>query len=122
MNKFIIFALLFVFVLNQTEEEEEAELEFDFDPSYKGKNAEKCLSEDASEKNCNDISLDDDYNCCYISGFDDENGKLNYCAPLNEDEEKKLKDIFNKDELNISIQCSSNYISNALLILLSLLF
>ena len=137
MNKFIIFALLFVFVLNQTEEEEEDS----YDLTYTGKNLEKCIGvneNEANEKNCNSITLDEGYNCCYLTGKDDED-EYNMCLPLNESEEKKLKEVAEEDETStLSIKCSLNtnvsndssdsssssynYINKALIILLSLLF
>ena len=120
MNKYIIFALLFVFVLNK-------ELE---DYIYTGENADKCLEVDeASVDNCNKITFsDDDYKCCYYSVEVDGKKVDEECYPLKKSEVKDMIDDFEDaadDEgysADVSIDCSSNYISNALLILLSLLF
>ena len=136
MNKFIIFALLIVFVLNQTEEEEE---EFG---TYTGKNYDKCIelnNFEPSATRCNSITLDEGYNCCYLTVKDDE-GENGACLPLNESEAKELEDDAKEDDevSNFSIICSLNtnnsndssdsssssynYINKALIILLSLLF
>ena len=120
MNKYIIFALLFVFVLNKNKK----------DYFYTGENADKCLDVDQpSVDNCNKITFsDDDYKCCYYSvevegeKFDEE------CYPLKKSDVKDFIDdaedaTDNEDvSIDVSVDCSSNYISNALLILLSLLF
>jgi hypothetical protein len=135
MNKFIIFALLIVFVLNQTEEEEE-------ESGYTGKNYDKCIelnNFEPSATRCNSITLDEGYNCCYLTVKDDE-GENGACLPLNESEAKELEDDAKEDDevSNFSIICSLNtnnsndssdsssssynYINKALIILLSLLF
>ncbi len=60
MNKFIIFALLLVFVLNDDID----------DYVYGGNDGEKCefFREEANVKNCTSISLeDDDFTCCFES-------------------------------------------------------
>lgn len=139
MNKFIIFALLIVFVLNQTEEEEEESGRYG---TYTGKNYDKCYelnNFEPSATRCNSIILDEGYNCCYLTGKDDEKD-YNYCLPLNESEVKELKDEAKEDDdvSDFSIICSLNtnnsndssdsssssynYINKALIILLSLLF
>ena len=131
MNKFIIFAFLIVFVLNQTEEEESGGY-----GAYTGKNYDKCMelnNFEPSATKCNSIILDEGYNCCYVTGKDDEND-YNYCLPLNESEVKEFEDEAKEDDevSNFSIICSNdssdsssssyNYINKALIILLSLLF
>ena len=106
MNKFIIFALLFVFVLNQTEEDDSGSYEV----NYTGKNRDKCLEvndDKPSAKNCNSITLDQGYNCCYLSGKDNEN-EYNLCLPLNETEVKDFQDEAKEDDeiIDYSIICS----------------
>lgn len=116
MNKYIIFALLFVFVLNGSD-----------DNIYDGDDQKSCISitgNNANVKNCSAIKLDDDdYNCCYVTqkykGKEDK-----YCLGVKKSKVKTIIDDAEEDEdvSDVSIDCSSNYISNALLILLSLLF
>ncbi len=116
MNKFIIFALLFVFVLNEDYK----------DYFYTGENAEECddYDSEASVDNCNNITFsDDDYKCCFESYKDDSDDEKD-CRAIKKSKAKKLVEAY-EDEYgytDVSIDCSSNYISNALLILLSLLF
>ena len=117
MNKFIIFALLLVFVLNDDLD----------DYMYKGNDLEKCegiYSNEASVNKCTSITLeDDDFTCCFES-FKDEGDEYKGCTAAKKKKVNKIIDIY-EDKLkytDVSIDCSSNYISNALLILLSLLF
>ena len=108
-----------MFVLN--EETDDGSDSFEF--SYTGKNKNECLvvkENEANEEKCNDISLDGDYNCCYLYGKD-EVGVEKGCIPLN-DNEKALFYALAEDGVEVSIQFSSNYISKALIIILSLLF
>ena len=118
MNKYIIFALLFVFVLND-----------DYDDFFYDKENEvaNCTLAGVSPSvdKCSAIKFsDDDYNCCYVT-IEYSGKKTNTCWGVKKSD---VKDYVNdaEDEADgdgeISIDCSSNYISNALLILLSLLF
>ena len=122
MNKYIIFALLFVFVLNEDFEEKYKDF------TYKELEAANCYiltGNAASVDKCSAVKFkNDDYNCCYVS--EEEDGeKDTYCLGVKKSD---VKDYVNdaEDEADgdgeMSIDCSSNYISNALLILLSLLF
>ena len=122
MNKYIIFALLFVFVLNVDFEEEYKDF------IYKDLEAANCnilIGNAARVDKCSAVKFkNDDYNCCYVSEeYDDYKGT--YCRGVKKSD---VKDYVNdvEDEADgegeFSIDCSSNYISNALLILLSLLF
>ena len=120
MNKFIIFALLFVFVLNK-----------DYDDFYyvgDGEdyyNCKKLTENDASVDKCSAVKINNgDYNCCYeimeLGGEKDIS-----CEVVKKSDVKDFVNDFNDeadDRGSVSIDCSSNYISNALLILLSLLF
>ena len=102
-------------------------------------------------KKSNDIDLDNNYGCCYLSGKD-EDKDYKYCVPYNESEVKALLASFEEEKWNdeeLSIKCpefntnntntkeekgktnssddgsdsSSKYIiSKALIIILSLLF
>ena len=120
MNKYIIFALLFVFVLNE-----------DYDDFYYDGDGEdyynciKLTENDASVDKCSAVKFkNDDYNCCYVSEeFDDE--KKTYCLGVKKSDVKDYVNDYEDEaevDVEISFDCSSNYISNALLILLSLLF
>ena len=118
MNKYIIFALLFVFVINEDIK----------DYYYTGADVAKCyaiIGDKASADSCSAIKFDDDdYNCCFVS-IDVEGEKDKYCQGVKKSKVKKLIDkMEDNDEVDISvsIDCSSDYISNALIILLSLLF
>ena len=118
MNKYIIFALLFVFVINEDIE----------DYYYTGADREKCtdiIDDKASVDSCSAIKFDDDdYNCCFVS-LEVEGEKDKYCQGVKKSKVKKIIDaVEDNDEVDISlsIDCSSDYISNALIILLSLLF
>ena len=134
-----------MFVLNEEQDDDEGGIE----TTYTGKNLEKCMNvEVPSEKNCNDIDLDNNYGCCYLSGKD-EDKDYKYCVPYNESEVKALLASFEEEKGNLSIKCpefntnntntkeekgktdssddgsdsSSKYIiSKALIIILSLLF
>ena len=115
MNKFIIFALLLVFVLNEDVD----------DYYYIGTNAILCAAvENPSVENCNKITIDDDdYKCCYLYEKDEDGEEEKNCLAIKKNKAKKIID-FEEDDGNtdVSLDCSSNYISNALIILLSLLF
>ena len=94
---------------------------------YTGENADKCLVVvQPSVDNCNKITFsDDDYKCCYYSVEVDGKKVDEDCYPLKKSEVKDMIDDAEDaadGEADVSIDCSSNYISNALLILLSLLF
>ena len=126
MKKFIILALFFVFVLNEEQDDDDGPMK----PTYTGKNLEKCLNHEApSEKNCNDIDLENNYGCCYLTGKD-ENGNYKRCFPLSESEKNGLLASYEEekeDDEEFSLKCpdfssSSNYLSKALIIILSLLF
>ena len=114
MNKYIIFALLFVLVLNGD------------DYFYEGENSDLCDGYEgkASVANCNKITFsDDDYKCCFESYKAD--GELEEgCTAIKKSKAGKLVDLYEDENgfKDVSIDCSSNYISNALIILLSLLF
>ena len=123
MNKYIIFALLFVFVLNADFEEEYKD--FMYDKFDEVANCTAAGASNPSVDKCSAIKFsDDDYNCCYVT-IEAEGRKRSYCWGVKKSD---VKDYVNdaEDEADgdgeISIDCSSNYISNALLILLSLLF
>ena len=117
MNKFIIFALLLVFVLNDDID----------DYIYSGNDDEKCEffdREEANVKNCTSISLeDDDFTCCFES-YKYNGHEHKSCTAVKKKKVNKIIDIYEDENgfTDVSIDCSSNYISNALLILLSLLF
>ena len=116
MNKFIIFAFLFVYVLN-------AEYT---DYYYAGDKADDCnnYNEDkASVANCNSITFSDsDYKCCFES-WKIVGEELKGCTAIKKSKAKKLVDLTEKGgATDVSIDCSSNYLSKALIILLSLLF
>ena len=115
MNKYIIFALLFVFVLNANY----------VDLMYTGTdafNCEKLTGNDASVDKCSAIKFsDDDYNCCYVT-IEYSGKKTNTCWGVKKSDVKDYVNDADDGDGEISIDCSSNYISNALLILLSLLF
>ena len=118
-----------MFVLNEEQDDDEGGIE----TTYTGKNLEKCMNvEVPSEKNCNDIDLDNNYGCCYVSGKD-ENGDYKRCFPLSKSEVKEFLASFEEDKEDdeeLSLKCpdfsedssSSNYLSKALIIILSLLF
>lgn len=117
MNKFVIFALLFVFVLNDNIE----------DYMYTGDNASECNGYDeekASVENCNSITFSDsDYKCCFESGKNDEGEDYKECGAYKKSKVKKIVDGMEEGGFkDVSIDCSSNYLSKALIILLSLLF
>ena len=118
MNKFIIFALLLVFVLNDDIE----------DYFYDGDDIGKCedmRSKDANVNNCTSITLkDDDFTCCFESYKDKDGDENKSCLAAKKKKVNKIIDGYEDDlgYTDVSIDCSSNYISNALLILLSLLF
>ena len=83
-----IFALFFVFVLN--EETDDGSDSFEY--SYTGKNKDECVNvkeNEASEEKCNGISLDGDYNCCYLYGKDEDEEDKG-CLPLKDDEQTIL--------------------------------
>ena len=118
MNKYIIFALLFVFVLNTNY----------VDLMYTGTdaiNCEKLTGNDASVDKCSAVKLSNsDYSCCYVDNKILGSTTVECWAVKKEDVKDYVKDYNDAgdDKTEISIDCSSNYISNALLILLSLLF
>ena len=117
MNKFIIFALLFVFVLNDNLS----------DYIYTGDKADDCNlfpNNKASVENCNSITFSDsDYKCCFESGKDPTGDTYKECNAYKKSKAKKLVDSYEKvGYSDVSIDCSSNYLSKALIILLSLLF
>ena len=124
MNKYIIFALLFVFVLNTDFEEEYKDFMYGkLDEVY---NCTLAGGSNPSVDKCSAIKFsDEDYNCCHVT-IEYEGKKItDACWGVKKSD---VKDYINdaEDEGDgdgeISIDCSSNYISNALLILLSLLF
>ena len=122
MNKYIIFALLFVFVLNEDFEEKYKDFEY---KELEALNCNILEGNAASVDKCSAVEFkNDDYNCCYVS--EEEDGeKETYCWGVKKSDVKDyVNDVEDEDEgdFSISIDCSSNYISNALLILLSLLF
>ncbi len=104
MNKFIIFALLLVFVLNDDLD----------DYIYEGKDLKKCegiYSYEASVNNCTSITLeDDDFTCCFES-YKYEGHEHKECTAAKKKKVNKIIDIY-EDELgytDVSIDCSSNY-------------
>ena len=113
MNKFIIFALLFVFVLNDTD-----------DYFYTGKDRFKCyLVEEPNVNNCTAITLEDDEFTCCFHKYKEDGEDYEGCQPIKKNKVGKVIDeAEDEGESDVSIDCSSNYISNALLFLLSLLF
>lgn len=122
MNKYIIFALLFVFVLNEDFEEKYKDFE------YKESEAHNCNileGNAASVDKCSAIKFkNDDYNCCYVSEEEDGEKDTSCWGVKKSDVKDFVNDAEDEAEgdFSLSIDCSSNYISNALLILLSLLF
>ena len=91
----------------------------------------------------NDIALDNNYSCCYLSATEEDGEQV--CIPLNQSEYKNYLETVNKEEELVSVKCSfntntneekektdsisdssdsssSNYLSKAFLIILSLLF
>ena len=117
MNKFIIFALLFVFVLNDDLS----------DYIYTGDKADDWNGYDddkASVENCNSITFSDsDYKCCFESGKAPYGDDYKECGAYKKSKVKKIVDLMEKGGYkDLSIDCSSNYLSKALIILLSLLF
>ena len=123
MNKYIIFALLFVFVLNADFEEEYKDFRYDkFDEVA---NCTYAGASNPSVDKCSAIKFsDDDYNCCYVT-IEAEGRKQSYCWGVKKSDVKDYVNDMNDEadgDGEMSIDCSSNYISNALLILLSLLF
>ena len=120
MNKYIIFALLFVFVLNEDYDD------FMYDV-VKGYNCTLAGVSNPSVDKCSAIKFsDEDYNCCYVT-IEYEGKKIqNTCWGVKKSDVKDyvndVNDEADDDDGEMSIDCSSNYISNALLILLSLLF
>ena len=75
-------------------------------------------------ENCNAIKLkDDDYTCCYYT-YKEDGEEIKDCIPVKKNKVSKVIDDIEDEDgyTDVSIDCSSNYISNALLILLSLLF
>ena len=117
MNKYIIFALLFVFVLN-ADYDDFINLGADSVDCY------KLTENDASVDKCSAVKLNNgDYSCCYVEEKILSMKTIKCSAVKKKDVKSYVKD-YNKagdDNAEISIDCSSNYISNALLILLSLL-
>lgn len=117
MNKFVIFALLFVFVLNDNIE----------DYMYNGDKSDDCYDYDeekASVENCNSITFSDsDYKCCFESGKNIVGEDYKECNAYKKSKVKKIVDAYEEAGYkDLSIDCSSNYLSKALIILLSLLF
>lgn len=117
MNKFIIFALLFVFVLNDNLS----------DYIYTGDKADECdgyNESNASVENCNSITFSDsDYKCCFESGKSIDGEDYKECGAYKKSKVKKIIDAYEEaGAKDVSIDCSSNYLSKALIILLSLLF
>ena len=72
-------------------------------------------------KECNAVSLPGDDNKCCLQELQYEGETEYYCLPM-----KKSKVVDYVDEVDgdvdVSVDCSSNYLSKALIILLSLLF
>jgi len=94
---------------------------------YTGDKSDDCYDYDednASVENCNSITFSDsDYKCCFESGKNDEGEDYKECFAYKKSKVKKIVD--SKEEggfKDVSIDCSSNYLSKALIILLSLLF
>jgi hypothetical protein len=115
MNKYIIFALLFVFVLNKDYDDFMYEKEEVYNCSLAG-------ASNPSVDKCSAIKFsDDDYNCCYVT-IEYSGKKTNTCWGVKKSDVKDYVNDADDGDGEISIDCSSNYISNALLILLSLLF
>jgi hypothetical protein len=125
MNKYIIFALLFVFVLNADFEEEYKDFMYDkFDEVV---NCTYAGGSNPSVDKCSAIKFsNEDYNCCYVTIEAGGKKIQNTCWGVKKSDVKDyvndVNDEADDDDGEMSIDCSSNYISNALLILLSLLF
>jgi hypothetical protein len=123
MNKYIIFALLFVFVLNEDFLEEYKDF------GYKDLEVLNCTSAGASNPSvdkCSAIKFsNEDYNCCYVTIEVGGKKITDDCWGVKKSDVKDYVNDYEDEadgEAEMSIDCSSNYISNALLILLSLLF
>ena len=107
MNKFIFFVLLFLYVSAKDYSD------FLYGGIIDGSNC-TFQSVNASVDNCKAVPLNnEDYKCCFV-----ESGNEKECWGV---KKKDVKD-FVKDSDNVSIDCSSNYLSKALIFLLSLLF
>ena len=95
---------------------------------YNGTEADSCLAlnsnDDLSVEKCNSVKISDKkYKCCFLS-FKEDNKDNNFCMPLIESKvEDYIKDFEENfgDDVDISFDCSSNYLSKALIILLSLI-
>ena len=118
MNKFIIFVLLFIVAF--CEDDDDSWMN---EYLYDGKEAKLCNEvEDTKEpsvSNCTSVDK-----CCYLLlKFDDDEEDEKECIAMKKskvnDFIKKYKKKYEGD--NISIDCSSNYLSKALIILFSLI-
>jgi len=124
MNKFCIFVLLFIVAFCGDDDDNSWQKEY----LYDGKEADLCeevkKTKVPSVDNCTSIEISNkDYKCCYIF-FKDGDYEEKECAAM---KKSKVKDFIKKYEQKnegekISIDCSSNYLSKALIILLSILF
>ena len=76
-----------------------------------------------SEKNCNSIKINVEENikCCYVYYFE-EKELYEKCSAILQEGIKQLEKEYEELGINyISINCSSNYLSNILIVLLYLL-
>ena len=115
MNKLIIFCTLIYICIS----DKEASYFYDGDEYEECEEVTK-----ASVENCNKITISDkDYKCCYESYKDEDGESYNECEAIKKSKAKKVKELF--EDLgftDVSVDCSSNYLSIALIVLLSLLF
>ena len=77
-----------------------------------------CWLIDSSVENCNKIIIKDEVYKCYFVIIRDEGEKVFFRCHKKSKISKYIKNV--KDD--ISFECSSNYLSKALIILLSFLF
>ena len=115
MNKFIIFVLLFLVVFCSDDEFDEY--------IYDGKEYETCSNvTNPSVDACNAVTIpDEDYKCCYQS-YKEKGETVDDCIAFKKSKVKDYVKEGKKEEDSFSVDCSSNYLSKALIILFSLLF
>lgn len=128
MNKFIFFVLLFIVVFcNNDLEDYFGSMSDEY--FYTGNEAISCIflniNNDLSVEKCNTAEIPDKkYKCCLQSFKEEGEEEEKICMPL---KKSKVKDYIKElekdpdtDDGDLSVDCSSNYLSNILIILLSL--